>query len=132
MHATASGDVQFGRKFSVSDGTSWPLIVDLPVPAWCVEDAIEKRRRASDFDRGGPRPAADTKADDSDGEGSDVSWSALPGTGEPVELVEERNRAKQEAMRAANADILASEAAEARLTLPPPITLAVACGLEVA
>lgn len=99
------------KKEGKTDGEK-PL-VDLPVPAWCVEDAIEKRRRASDFDRGGPRPAADTKADDSDGEGSDVSWSALPGTGEPVELVEERNRAKQEAMRAANADILASEAAEA-------------------
>ena len=42
-----------------------------------------------------------------------MSWSALPGTGEPVELVEERKKAKQEAMRAANADILASEAAEA-------------------
>ena len=99
------------KKKEGTDGEK-PL-ADLPVPAWCVEDAIEKRRRASDFDRGGPRPAADTKADDSDGEGSDVSWSALPGTGEPVELVEERKKAKQEAMRAANADILASEAAEA-------------------
>jgi hypothetical protein len=100
------------KKKEGTDGEK-PLILDLPLPAWCVEDAIEKRRRASDFDRGGPRPAADTKADDSDGEGSDVSWSALPGTAEPVELVEERKKAKQEAMRAANADILASEAAEA-------------------
>ena len=47
--------------------------IDLPVPAWCVEDAIEQRRRkekektkekenySSGFDRGGPRPAADPK-----------------------------------------------------------------------
>jgi hypothetical protein len=87
--------------------------LDLPVPAWCVEDAIERRRMASGFDRGGPRPAADPKADDSDGEGSDVSWSALPGTGEPAELLEERKKAKQEAMSRANADLEAAEAAAA-------------------
>ena len=98
------------KKQSESE-TREPL--DLPVPAWCVEDAIERRRMASGFDRGGPRPAADPKADDSDGEGSDVSWSALPGTGEPAELLEERKKAKQEAMSRANADLEAAEAAAA-------------------
>ena len=98
------------KKRSESE-TREPL--DLPVPAWCVEDAIERRRMASGFDRGGPRPAADPKADDSDGEGSDVSWSALPGTGEPAELLEERKNAKQEAMSRANADLEAAEAAAA-------------------
>ena len=63
------------------------------------------------FDEGGPRPAAGTKAedngddgdyvrdtarDDSDDEGSDVSWSALPGTREPLELVETRKRQREE------------------------------------
>lgn len=91
-----------------------PKEIYLPVPAWCVEDAIEARRKkekeSSGFDRGGPRPAADPKAEDSDGD-SDVSWSALPGTKEPVELLEERKRAKQEAIAKENVE--AEEAAEA-------------------
>ena len=86
---------------------------DLPLPAWGVEDAIERRRKASGFDRGGPRPAAEPKADDSDGEGSDVSWSALPGTREPAELLEERRKAKQKAMGAADTELEAAEAAAA-------------------
>lgn len=115
------------KKQSLQSETREPL--DLPVPAWCVEDAIERRRMASGFDRGGPRPAADPKADDSDGEGSDVSWSALPGTGEPAELLEERKKAKQEAMSRANADLEAAEAeaaaaraaaAAAEAEAPPP------------
>ena len=105
------------KKRSESEPSVPPL--DLPVPAWCVEDAIERRRMASGFDRGGPRPAADPKADDSDGEGSDVSWSALPGTGEPAELLEERKKAKQEAMSRANADLEAAEAAAADARLQP-------------
>ena len=44
-----------------------------------VERGRRGRRAESDFDMGGPPPAAEPKAEDSDGGDSDVSWSALPG-----------------------------------------------------
>ena len=44
---------------------------------------------------GGPPPAAEPKAEDSDGGDSDVSWSALPGAFEDPELVKERRSARK-------------------------------------
>ena len=86
-------------------------LFDGRLPEWS-EEASARRRAESDFDRGGPPPAAEPKAEDSDGGDSDVSWSALPGAFEDPELVKERRLArKRERLEAERASAEAAHAA---------------------
>ena len=86
-------------------------LFDGRLPEWS-EEASARRRAESDFDRGGPPPAAEPKAEDSDGGDSDVSWSALPGAFEDPELVKERRLARRrERLEAERASAEAAHAA---------------------
>ena len=86
-------------------------LFDGRLPEWS-EDVAARRGAESDFDLGGPPPAAEPKAEDSDGGDSDVSWSALPGAFEDPELVKERRSArKRERLEAEKASADAAHAA---------------------
>ena len=90
-------------------------LFDGRLPEWSEEISARRRNRESDFDMGGPPPAAEPKAEDSDGGDSDVSWSALPGAFEDPELVKERRSArKRERLEAEKASADAAHAAAKR------------------